>query len=405
MAGKRRTWGRVRKLPSGRWQARFPHPETGELLPADRTFATKVDADDWLAEKRTEIRRETWIDPEAGKISFSVFAERWIKERDIERTTRDLYEGLNRLHLNPTFGEKDLADLKEAHVRTWRHDRLSAGVGPVTVAKSYRLLRAILNTAADDGMIRRNPCRIKGAGAESSPERPVLTIEEVFKVADAIQERYRAMVLVAAFLGLRLGELAGLLRKDVDLVAGTVRVRRPSAELNNGTLTTKDPKTAAGKRTVAIPALIIPDLQRHLKVYAEKQTDGYVFVGPQGGRVRRSNFTRVWKRGLADAGVKDVHFHDLRHTGNTLASSTGASLKELMARMGHASTRAAMIYQHATSERDHEIADALNDRIKAARGGSRPKSAKKSTRSSGGDAKQARKPTREAKGTRGARKG
>jgi integrase len=103
---------------------------------------------------------------------------------------------------------------------------------------------------------------------------------------------------------------------------------------------------------VAIPPPIGPELTRHISEFAEEGADGLVFVGPLGGRLRRHNFRKLWLRALADAGLGDrgVHFRDLRHTGNHLAAITGASTRELLARMGHSSVRAAMIYQLATRE-------------------------------------------------------
>jgi integrase len=228
------------------------------------------------------------------------------------------------------------------------------------VAKAYRVLRAILYTAVDDELIRRNPCRIRGAGEDSAPERPVLTIAEVYAVADAIEPRYRALVLLGTFASMRLGELAALRRAAVNLEAGMVTVSRSLAELRDGRLVTKKPKSVAGVRRVALPEVVVPDLRWHLDRFAEPGPQGLVFVGPRGGPLRRHGFRKRWVRALADAGVQPVHFHDLRHTGNTLAAATGASTRELMVRMGHSNSRAALIYQHATSERDRLIADAIN---------------------------------------------
>lgn len=110
------------------------------------------------------------------------------------------------------------------------------------------------------------------------------------------------------------------------------------AELDGGKLLEGTPKTRAGRRIVSIPPEIIPDLQAHLDEFAEDGPDGRVFVGPRGGPLRRSGFRRIWNKVRADVGLPDLHFHDLRHVGNTLAATTGASLKELMVRMGHASS-------------------------------------------------------------------
>ena len=268
-----------------------------------------------------------------------------------------------------------LSAIDEAAVRRWRKERLDAGpaadrsFGPVTVAKAYRLLHAILTTAADDGMIRRNPCRIEGAGKEESPEREIVSLPVVFAVAHTLPVRYRALVLLATFVALRWGELVGLRRENIDLDTYEIRIAQTIAELDKGDLLDETPKSRAGLRVVAFPAELVPELRWHLERFAEPGPEGLVFVGPKGARMRRSNFRPTWKTATSKAGVPDLHFHDLRHVGGTLAATTGASLKELMARLGHSSTRAALIYQHATRDRDQAIAQALGGLVRAVRSG------------------------------------
>jgi integrase len=232
----------------------------------------------------------------------------------------------------------------------------------VTAAKAYRLLRTIMTTAVDDGLIRRNPCRIKGGGAEVSAERTVLTVPQVFALSGAMVPRYRVVVLMATFTSLRWGELCALRRSDIDLDARLIRVERSLTELENGGLMFGPPKTAAGRRAVGYPELISSAVRWHLSCFAQPEDEGLVFTGPAGGALRRGNFRRrVWLPALRDAGVPSVHFHDLRHTGNNLTAAAGANLRELMTRMGHSSTRAALIYLHSTDQRQREIADALGD--------------------------------------------
>lgn len=236
----------------------------------------------------------------------------------------------------PVFGKSVVADITEPCVRQWRKNRLDAGVNEVTVAKAYRLLRAVLNTAADDGLIRRNPCRIRGAGQEKSPERPVLTLGQVVELGDAIDERYRAVVLLAVFGSLRWGELAALRRCDIDLKTGMVRVFRQLTELNGGGYVFGPPKSAAGKRLVVMPKAIIPAVRLHLRCYVAPVEESLLFTSAEGTPLWHSNFRRrVWLPALRAAGLPMIHFHDLRHTGNQLAADTGASLRELMDRMGH----------------------------------------------------------------------
>lgn len=166
--GKRR-FGRVRELPSGRWQARYPDPE-GKDRPAPETFGSKTAAERWLSLKEAEIIKSEWINPDDGKVALADYAETWIEERTgLRPKTIDLYRYLRLKHLTRVIGDIPIADIKPAHVRRWRKELLDTGTSPVTAAKAYRLLRAILTTAADDGAIHRNPCRIKGGGSEASP--------------------------------------------------------------------------------------------------------------------------------------------------------------------------------------------------------------------------------------------
>lgn len=155
-------------------------------------------------------------------------------------------------------------------------------------------------------------------------------------------------------------ELCALRPTDIDLEGRIVRVERSLTELENGRLAFAPPKTEAGRRTVGYPELISSAMRWHMSCFAQPDSVGLVFTGPAGAALRRGNFRRrVWLPALGEAGMRPVHFHDLRHTGNNLTAAAGANLRELMARMGHSSTRAALIYLHSTDERQREIADAL----------------------------------------------
>lgn len=190
----RSRWGSVRKLPSGRYQARYAVGTTWHNAP--NTFRTKREADAYLAVVRSDVDRGAWIDPDASKVAFHAFAARWLAERpQLRPRTVELYEGLLRLHINPVLGDIELGQITPTRVRTWRADMLTAGKpGASTVAKSYRLVHAIFATATEDGVVLRNPCLVKGASAEKPAERPIATIEQVFAIADAIAPELRAAV-------------------------------------------------------------------------------------------------------------------------------------------------------------------------------------------------------------------
>ncbi|AIJ21808.1 tyrosine-type recombinase/integrase [Amycolatopsis methanolica] len=367
MANKkgRRRFGAVRELPSGRWQARYLGPD-GRTHPAPHTFPGKRDAEQWLSVVEAEILRGDWLDPDLARISFADYGWAWIKERKVSQRTRDEHDSIWRNHVEPFLGRYQVNQISTEVIRRWRSDLLDSGRSEDRTAKAYRLVRSMFTTAVDDGRIKRNPCRIKGADQHRTPERPHASIEEVYRLADLMPRRYRFLILLAAFSGLRWGELIALRVRDLDRVNMVARVARRTAELRSGRLDVGPTKSAAGVRTVALPRFLADELAEHLAEFAEPGSDGLLFVGKRGGVLRRGNFRREvdWKKILVKAGLPEgFHFHDLRHTGNQMAAEAGATTRELMQRMGQSTARAALIYQHATSARDRQIADELNARV------------------------------------------
>jgi integrase len=361
MSGKRRRFGAVRRLPSGRYQARYRAGD-GRTHGARTTFATRREAEQYLAVVETDLLRGTWLDPTSGDIRLDAYAPRWIRERPVELQPRtlEIYDGLLRKHIYPAFGETALCDVSSAAVRSWHASLRADGVGAVTVAKAYRLLKAIMATAVDDELIARNPCRLRNAGVERTPERKPPSLAEVEAIAAAIEPRYRALVLLGAWSGLRWGELAGLSRQRIDRLHGVVHVIDSMVQLNGGKRFIGPPKSAAGRRTVAVPPHLWPEIEAHLASYVAADPTALVFTKASGVSLDRNNFHTMWRRATQKAGVPDYHFHDLRHLAATLAAVSGATTRELMHRMGHSSSRAALIYQHATEDRDLAIAEAMS---------------------------------------------
>jgi integrase len=369
---RKRQFGTVRKLPSGKFQARYTGPD-GVRRNAPTSFDTDRAAKDWLVQAEADVLRGSWLDPDAGKIPLREYIANWVRERDLKPRTREEYERTIRLHVLHYLGRDNdmLNEVTAPRIRAWRTTLIETGVGKPTIAKAYRILHAVFTTAVDDDLIRRNPCRIRGAATVTADERPVATLDQVFSIAAAIQPRYRLLVLLATFAQLRFGELVALRRRSIDLRTMELRVRKATAEMEDGTQVDDDPKSEAGKRPVSLPAGLRRDIELHLDNYAQPGPHGRLFLGAQGGIPRRRSFNRVWKKALTRAGIPTelgLHLHDLRHTGSTWSAQSGATLKELMARIGHSSTRAAMIYQHATRDRDHAIAAALDALIEEAAG-------------------------------------
>ncbi|WP_187368142.1 tyrosine-type recombinase/integrase [Nonomuraea terrae] len=420
--GNHRRFGNIRKRESGRYQIRYPGPD-GRMRTGTETYERKSDAERALSLIEAQIIKGEWNDPERGKVKLSDYAETWIAQRPgLRPRTVDLYRWLLKKHIAPYLGHVQIAKISTSTVRQWRADLLGNGVSVSMTAKAYRLLRAVLMTAAeDDRIIPHNPCRIRGAGDEHAEERPVLAVSQVFELADRVglrpignvrkvkdgayrlrfrrhgemrthpesfltraeadralwkmgmegkadstqDRRFRAMVLLATFASLRWGEVSALRRMDVDLKARTVRVRVAFVERSAGGLVLGPPKSKAGRRTVGIPQSIVPILKEHMDTYVRDEPGALMFPGAKGGPLRRSGFnsrTR-WVDVVTEMGLSGLHFHDLRHTGNMLAAESGAGLKDLMARMGHDNVRAAMIYQHAVRGADEMITDAIDRQL------------------------------------------
>lgn len=379
MANKKghRAFGTVRKLPSGRFQARYPGPD-GQMRPAPDTFGSKRAAEQWLSITESQLLRGDWVDPERGKVMLKDYTSRWIDQRPgLRPRTVELYRWLLRKHIAPDIGGVELGKLSTANIRQWRADRLAAGVSESVTAKAYRLLRAVLNTAVDeDKILQRNPCRVRGADRETPGERPVLTVAQVFTLADRMPTRFRAMVLLAAFASLRFGEVTALRRCDIAEDASSVQVTRAYVEVPGQGLIVGPPKSRAGVRTVNLPKAVRAELLQHLADFVAPEPAALLFTGERDGNaVRRPNFAQrtKWTKVVANLGLTGLHFHDLRHAGNIWASKTGTSIRDLMARMGHDDERAALIYQRATSDADERIADRLSKLVDKHRStGTRP---------------------------------
>ena len=362
----KRDFGTIRKRANGRWQAFYMGPDQG-FHRAPSTFETKMDAEAWLVAERRLLQSDEWSPARSRRARvvrsielFGPYAEEWLAERDIKPRTRTLYRRQLDRFLLPEFGEVSLKDITPQVVRTW-HSRLDP-TKPTQRAQVYGLLRAILSTAVADEVLAANPCRVKGAGsARRARSIEPATLAELEAILAAMPDRLRALVLIGAWCGLRFGELIELRRKDLDLRQGVLRVRRGVVRVD-GKVTVGSPKSEAGIRDVAIPPHLIPVLAEHVSRHVAEGRDALLFSSTHDRdvQVHANTVRRHWMKARVAAGRPDLRVHDLRHTGAVLAAQSGATLAELMARLGHSTPQAALRYQHAARGRDAEIAAALS---------------------------------------------
>lgn len=232
--------------------------------------------------------------------------------------------------------------------------------GRVIAVHAYRLLRAVLNTATRDGVIVSNPCRLPGAGSFTAAERRPASADEVAGLVGAMPPRYQAAVLVAAWSGLRPGELFALRRRDVSADGTVVHVDRTMVELPGKGVGFGPPKSRAGRRTVHLPLGVARVLVQHLEVFVAKDRDALVFTTEAGRPVDKSRRSALMRRARVVVDREDLTWHHLRHTGMTLAAATGAPLAQLQRRLGHSTVRASLIYQHASDDADRLLAERLD---------------------------------------------
>lgn len=358
--GRRETFGNVRKLPSGRFQARYTGPD-GREHKAPTTFETKRDASACLAMQQADITRRTWLPGVSGRDvpTLAEFSTAWLDGRDLKPKTRAHYLDLLEKFILPTLGDLRVQTLTPEHVEDW-HRALGRST-PTYRAHAYTLLRTIMGAAVEQRLTAANPCHIAGASnVKRRKQIEPATLEELDVIVEHLPERYRAMVLLAAWCALRFGELAELRRSDVDLRRNVVSVSRGVTYVDGKTVV-GTPKSDAGVREVTMPGIIVPAVVEHLRNHVGRSPSALLFPAADGeSHMATSTLYRVWYPAREAAGRPDLRFHDLRHTGLVMAAQAGATLAELMGRGGHSTTTAALRYQHVARGRDAEIAERMS---------------------------------------------
>lgn len=364
----RQAFGSVRQLPSGRWQARY-RDQAGRPMTAPTTFATKREANDHLAAVQADRMRGVYRDHRDGAQAFGDYAGEWIDNGGsrgrLAPRTASLYRDLVGRDL-AHFGPMPLSALTPAEVRRWyaraRRDTATraakrGGTGEARIRQAYALLRSILATAVKDRLIGENPCGIVGAGIASAPERPYLSPDVLATIVAAMPEHYAAPLRVMFGAHLRLGELVALRRGDFDGAAGTLTVERQAVDVGGEVRIT--PTKTGHTRTVTLPPTIAAMIVDHLA-----STTGFgrtpMFTKHGAEPLTRNQIQQAWRAATKRLGLQQFHLHDVRHSSLTTAAQAGATTRELMARAGHRTTAAAMVYQHVAEERNALLADRMD---------------------------------------------
>lgn len=379
--GRRASFGSIRQMGPGRFQARYTGPDGQQYAAYSQggsaTFPTKSYAQVALARIRVEIDAGTWLSPAAraaveasvarGPLMFGEYAETWLSQRPLATRTRDLYRSLLDKHLLPSWREVELVAITSPAVRQW-HGGLDK-TKPRAVANAYSLLKTILGTAVADDLIPGNPCKVRGGGQYRRAKEPgMATLEEVSALRAAMLERYRCAIDLGLWASLRIGEVIGLQRADVSLSAvdaddqsGVIHVRRSVGRTRAGR-EEKLPKSRAGTRDVVLPPHIVPALRQHLQTQSSPGRKGWVFPAASDPEhnVSADVLREAFETARGKIGRDDLVFHHLRGIGATLAAHAGATVRELQDRLGHATPNMALAYQRVAEERPRQLAEALS---------------------------------------------
>ncbi|MFT4157657.1 MAG: tyrosine-type recombinase/integrase [Microbacterium sp.] len=360
----------------------------GAIVTAPSTFKAKIDAEEWVkaeralmedpsayvtAQARLEAAKEQARIDAAN--TFSVYADRYLTSRDLRPKTIREYRGLLDRTLLPAFGATPLKQITRESVRNW-HDALPMRT-PAANAAAYRLLRSLMSAAEDDELIDRNPVRIQKASTArvKNPQRPS-PVDEMATIVDNMPERLRLFIVLAAFAGMREGEIFELRRSDIEPTSGSISVTRkiekdPDPKADGACAdcgrVIGPPKTEKGVRTVHLPPAFLPLLRAHLLAHTAPGANGLLFPGERKDHMSARYLLDRYKVAREAAGRPDLTIHGLRHSALTLAGQHGATAAELQARAGHASQAAMAIYQHATADRDRELAERLGTTVTASK--------------------------------------
>ena len=352
---------RVTQAGQVRWDVRLYRPDGREY---SRTFRTRAEAERFQATERADRARGTWIDPTAGQVLFSEWADEWYRSsRHTWRPrTAEKHQAVLRRQWLPKFGHLAMSTIRPRQVQAAVND-LAEHYRPSTVNTYYRTLRALFRQAVELDVIGRTPCRGIKLPTLGYNERMTITPDQLHRLAGAVGDPWRCMIYLSGVMGLRYGEVAALRPVDLDLDAGQISITRSLSETKDG-LIIERPKTTASIRTLTLPSPLIDELRTHAdRIKAERGSTALLFADSRGGPLRRSNFSRrVFVPAAKAAKLDGLTFHGLRHSAATTWVAAGIDARTVQHRLGHADPRLTLsLYAHATNDADQAAAKLSSD--------------------------------------------
>jgi integrase len=344
------------------WRARYRDPANRLRT---RTFDRKTDAERFLHQIETTKVRGEWVDPRLGKTTCGDYISAWLATKaDVARSTKLNIDGRVAKHIRPFFEDMPVNAVRATHARAFVAELVSSGLSPSTVKSITLTASQVFAQAVDDGLIARSPFANVGLPSQRQHEEMhFLTADQVNNLAAAIDERFRPAIYVAAYGGLRAGELWALRVDRVNVLGRTVEIVE-SASLAGGWHV--GPTKTGKRRTVAVPRFLADMIGEHIGRYASSR--GLVFSAAEGGPVNHRNFSRRHYRNAVKRAVdvpNALRFHDLRHTCAAFLIAEGRHMEEVKDYLGHSSIRVTSDrYGHLFPAARAEIAEALDARFR-----------------------------------------
>jgi integrase len=328
-----------------------------------RTFPTLAAAKDFEATERADQARGVWVDLRRGKTPFRDAAAKWSEASAHKRplsVERD--RAIIEHHLNPVLGDRALVSIRPGDIQQLVNAWVAKSP-PATVSRQYATLRAIFNHAVTTDSLGRSPCRGVRLPQVEPRESPLVTAKDLEKLALAMPEGLEPVPYLGAVLGLSWAEIAGLRVASLNFLSSTVTVDRQWTRGTGGVMVSQNPKSRAGRRTLAVPDWLMVMLTDHLAARGLTGADreATVLVGHDGQRLDYSNWRqRVWLPAIKRTGLTGLRFHDLRHTAGTALVAGGVDIKTAQVRLGHASPLTTLrVYAQATQDADRAAAKSL----------------------------------------------
>ena len=338
------------------WRARYRGLDGRQQ---SKSFDRKIDAERWLRAELAKLDRGQWVDPDHGSIEWADYSRQVIADRPHLSTRTIETDRLCHDRVKAWIGDTPLSRITHEQLRRLMAELTTAGYAPETVARTMRWVKLTLNQAVRDRRILFSPGDGLRLPRPRRTEMRILDATQANQLATSLPDRYGSLATVAAYTGLRWGELAGLQVANIDIQRRRLFVQSSLIEASGQQPVLGSPKPTASERTITLPQIAVDAFERHLDEHPRSGT--IVWTTEAGGFLRRGTFGRIWRGAVAQSVGAPCRIHDLRHTHAAWLIAAGEHPKSIQTRLGHSSIQVTIDrYGHLMDGLDHQTAARLD---------------------------------------------